>query len=173
MGKKLKYGSLDALTSIANIVNEAAEASKDKSRTIQTSSMPEVLGAALGAGAGGAIAFGLLYFLGTAGLSAVGITSGLAAAGAIVGGGMVAGIGVLTAPVALLGIIGYAIISKNKRKQLIQAKEALLQEVMIKHDTLLEEMKDKLNLTEERLQYLQALILLLQAAKKDLQEDLA
>lgn len=74
----------------------------------------EGLGAALGAGVGGAGAFGALFLAGTTGLSAAGITSGLAAAGALVGGGMVAGIGVLAAPVAVLGIAGYAIAKKRK-----------------------------------------------------------
>lgn len=74
----------------------------------------EGLGAALGAGMGGAGAFGALFLAGTTGLSAAGITSGLAAAGALVGGGMVAGIGVLAAPVAILGVAGYALAKKRK-----------------------------------------------------------
>lgn len=77
----------------------------------------EGLGAALGAGVGGAGAFGALFLAGTTGLSAAGITSGLAAAGALVGGGMVAGIGVLAAPVAVLGIAGYALAKKRKNAQ--------------------------------------------------------
>ena len=39
-----------------------------------------------------------LYGLGTVGLSAVGITSGLATIGSVVGGGMVAGVFVMAAP---------------------------------------------------------------------------
>ena len=74
----------------------------------------EGLGAAIGATAGGAGAFGALFLAGTTGLSAAGITSGLAAAGALIGGGMVAGIGVLAAPVAILGIGGYALAKKRK-----------------------------------------------------------
>lgn len=77
----------------------------------------EGLGAAIGATAGGAGAFGALFLAGTTGLSAAGITSGLAAAGALVGGGMVAGIGVLAAPVAILGITGYALAKKRKNAQ--------------------------------------------------------
>ncbi len=48
-----------------------------------------------GSGVGAAASFGALYTLGTTGVSAAGITSGLATAGSIVGGGMVAGIAVL------------------------------------------------------------------------------
>jgi hypothetical protein len=47
-----------------------------------------------GSGVGAAASFGALYTLGTTGVSAAGITSGLATAGSIVGGGMVAGIGI-------------------------------------------------------------------------------
>lgn len=74
----------------------------------------EGVGAALGAGIGGAGAFGALFLAGTTGLSAAGITSGLATAGALIGGGMVAGIGVLAAPMAILGVAGYALAKKRK-----------------------------------------------------------
>jgi len=56
-----------------------------------------------------------------AGLSAAGITSGLAAAGAIVGGGMLGGIFVLAAPVAILGVAGYAIAKKRHNAKLAAA----------------------------------------------------
>lgn len=74
--------------------------------------------AAVGSTLGGGASFTTLYFAGTAGLSATGITSGLAAAGGLVGGGMVAGIGVLAAPVAVLGIAGYAIAKKRRNAKL-------------------------------------------------------
>jgi hypothetical protein len=80
--KEIKnFKSLEALQSVVNVVNEASEAVKDKSRTIANSAIPDVLAGALGAGIGGVISFAALYGLGTVGLSAVGITSGLAAAG--------------------------------------------------------------------------------------------
>lgn len=69
-----------------------------------------------GSGVGAAASFGALYTLGTTGVSAAGITSGLATAGSIVGGGMVAGIAVLAAPVAVLGIGGYAIVKHKKMR---------------------------------------------------------
>lgn len=82
----------------------------------------EGLSTALGAGVGGAASFGALYGLGSVvGLSAPGITSGLAAAGSIVGGGMVAGIGVLAAPVVLLGIGGYTLAKRKKNAKLAVA----------------------------------------------------
>lgn len=81
----------------------------------------EGLATALGAGLGGAGSLAALSSLGYAGLSAAGITSGLATAGSIVGGGMVAGIGVLAAPVAVLGVVGYAIAKRHKNAKLAAA----------------------------------------------------
>jgi hypothetical protein len=81
----------------------------------------EGLATALGSSAGAAGSFAALYLLGTTGLSAAGITSGLATAGAIVGGGMVAGIGVLAAPIAALGVAGYAVAKKRRNAKLAAA----------------------------------------------------
>lgn len=81
----------------------------------------EGVATAVGAVVGGAGSLGALSSLGVAGLSAPGITSGLAAAGSIVGGGMVAGIGVLAAPVAILGVTGYALARRRKSAKLAAA----------------------------------------------------
>ena len=61
--------------------------------------------------------------------SAAGITSGLAAAGGIVGGGMVTGVFVLAAPVAVLGGVGVGVASHLKNKQLRQEKERLIRKL--------------------------------------------
>ena len=98
----MNFQSVEALQQVVNVVNEASNALNDKTRTIRESAIPEVLAGALGAGIGGVGSFATLYGLGTVGLSAAGITPGLAAAGALVGGGMVAGIFVLATPVVLL-----------------------------------------------------------------------
>ncbi len=81
----------------------------------------EGLATALGSTAGAAGSLAALSALGVSGLSAAGITSGLAAAGAVVGGGMVAGVGVLAAPVAALGVVGYAVAKKRKNAKLSAA----------------------------------------------------
>lgn len=79
----------------------------------------EGVATAVGAAAGGAGSLAALILGGkVVGLSAAGISSGLAAAGALVGGGMAAGIGVLAAPVALLGVAGYALAKKHKNAKL-------------------------------------------------------
>ncbi|OBZ09044.1 hypothetical protein A8L34_23140 [Bacillus sp. FJAT-27264] len=170
---KTLYKNTEALIPIQKIVTEAGAAVSDKARTIKTSDIPEVLGAVAGIGVGGAAGFGLLTILGVSGLSAAGITSGLATAGAVIGGGMVAGIGVLAAPAVILGVGGYALLSSNKKKRLVQTKEMLLQEALKKHDAIIRELKNNLNQTQERLEYLNTLNILLQGAIKDLKADLA
>ena len=78
----------------------------------------ESAGVTLGAASGGTISLAALWGLGSVvGLSGPGITSGLAAAGALLGGGMVAGIGVLAAPIAGLALGGYWFTNKIKRAQ--------------------------------------------------------
>ena len=89
----------------------------------------EGLGALIGATSGGAIALTALSSLGIAGLSAAGIATGLASAGALVGGGMVAGIGVLAAPIALLGIAGYALANSWKKSDMLAALNTAIEKL--------------------------------------------
>lgn len=175
----MRFASIESLQSVVNVVNEAGEALNDRSRTIKNSAIPEVLGGALGAGVGGVMSFAALYSLGTVGLAAAGITSGLAAAGAgvsaAIGGAlspMVAGVFVLAAPVAVLAAGGVGTIAAIKRRQLKQEKERLYQEALKKHNAIIKALKDEANAGKERLDYLQSLNILLQQAVKDLRLDL-
>lgn len=171
--KEMKFQSVDALQQVVNVVNEAAVAVSDKSRTIRESAIPEVLMGALGAGIGGIGSFAALYGLGSVvGLSAAGITSGLAAAGSIVGGGMVAGVFVLAAPVAVLAAGGVGLASHLKNKQLRQEKERLYKEALAKHQAIIKALKDEAEADKERLDYLQSLNILLSRAIDDLKADL-
>lgn len=170
--KEMVFQSVDSLQQIVNVVNEAAVAVNDSRRTIKESAIPEVLAGALGAGIGGAGSFAALYGLGMTGLSAAEITSGLAAAGAVVGGGMVAGIFVLAAPVAVLAAGSVGIASHQKSKKLHQEKERLYKEVLARHEAIIKALKDEADATGERLDYLQSLNILLQQALKDLRHDL-
>lgn len=179
MGKHIKknkdiiFRSVDSLKQVVNVVNEAAEAVKDKKRTIKESAIPEVLAGALGAGIGGVGAFAALYYLGAVvGLSAPGITSGLAAAGTVVGGGMVAGVFVLAAPVAVLAAGGVGVAAHINNKQLGQEKERLYKEVLARHEAIIKALKDEADADKERLDYLQSLNILLQRYVKDLRHDL-
>ena len=171
--KEMKFQSVEALQQVVNVVNEAAAAVSDKSRTIRESAIPEVLMGALGAGIGGIGSFAALYGLGSVvGLSAAGITSGLAAAGSLVSGGMVAGVFVLAAPVAILAAGGVGLASHLKNKQLRQEKERLYKEALAKHQAIIKALKDEAEADKERLDYLQSLNILLARAIDDLKADL-
>ena len=163
--KNMNFQSVDSLQSVVNVVNEAAAALKE-------SAIPEVLSGALGAGIGGIGSFAALYGLGTVGLSAAGITSGLAAAGSIVGGGMVAGVFVLAAPAVVLAAGGVGVASHLKNKQLKQEKERLYQEALRQHEAIIKALKEEVNADKERLDYLKSLNILLRRAVEDLQHDL-
>lgn len=170
--KEMVFQSVDSLQQVVNVINEAAAATNDKSRTIRESAIPEVLSGALGAGIGGIGSFAALYGLGTVGLSAAGITSGLAAAGSIVGGGMVAGVFVLAAPAVILAAGGVGVAAHLKNKQLRQEKERLYKEALVKHQAIIDALKEEADATKERVDYLQSLNILLQQAIKDLRKDL-
>lgn len=171
--KEMNFQSVDSLQQVVNVVNEAAAAVSDKSRTIRESAIPEVLMGALGAGIGGVGSFVALYGMGSVvGLSAAGITSGLAAAGGLVGGGMVAGVFVLAAPVAVLAAGGVGIASHLKNKQLRQEKERLYKEALVKHQAIIKALKEEADTDRERLDYLQSLNILLSRAIDDLKADL-
>lgn len=177
--KNMVFPSVDSLQQVVNVVNESSAAVSDKSRTIKESAIPEVLAGALGAGIGSVLSFAALYGLGTVGLSSAGIMSGLAAAGggvsAVIGGALsasVAGVFVLAAPVAVLAAGGVGVASHLKNKQLKQEKERLYKEALKKHEAIIKAIKEEVDATKERMDYLQSLNILLQRAIKDLSQDL-
>ena len=170
--KLMNFQSLDSLQPVVNVVNDASAALDDANRTIHESAIPEVVGGALGAAAGGIGSFAALYGLGTVGLSAAGMTSALATAGAGVGGGMAAGVFVWAVPVAVAAGVGVGVASNLRAKQLQQEKERLYKEALRKHQAIIQALKDEADASKERLDYLQSLNLLLGRAIKDLQKDL-
>ena len=155
------------------VVAEANAALQDKSRTIKTSEIPELLGAIAGGSVGVGAGFAIVSAAGYTGLSAAGLTSGLATLGALVGGGMAAGIFVAGLPMALLGVFGYGLLSRRNKRKLKQLKEALLQEAIKKHDVIIRELNQKVDLANDRTTYLESLNVLLQRAVQDLETDLA
>lgn len=171
--KDMKFQSTDALKTVQSVIDEADVALKDKSRKMQDSSMQEAIAGALGVGLGAGIGFAGLYLGGSVvGLSAAGITSGLAAAGALIGGGMAAGIAVLAAPAVVLGGIGVGVASHIKEEKLKQAKELLYKEAIKKQTAIIKALREEINADKERIEYLNGLNILLQAAIKDLKHDL-
>ncbi|MFA6670662.1 MAG: hypothetical protein WCS98_08540 [Bacillota bacterium] len=167
------FKSLDSLQSVEKVINEASTALKSKTNTIVNSAIPETLAGALGAGIGGVGSFAALFYGGSVvGLSAAGISSGLAAAGAVVGGGMVAGIFVLAAPIVVLGAGGVGIASSIKNKKLKEAKDRLLKLAIEKNHAINKALKEEINATKERADYLNSINILLQRAINDLKADL-
>jgi hypothetical protein len=167
------YETLSALKPIQKLVSEAGAAIDDTARTLFKSDIPEVLGAAGGIGAGAAAGAGILTAgaaSGTAGAAA--LTSGLATAGALIGGGMVAGIGVIAAPAVVLGVAGVWVVARRNKRKLLQAKERLLQEALRKRDALLRELHSTNSSNRERTDYLSGLVTQLQAAVDNLRGDL-
>lgn len=170
--RSMNFQSIESLQPVVNVVNDAAAALDDTGRTIRESAIPEVVGGALGAAAGGTVSFAALYGLGSVGLSAAGMTSALAAAGGVVGGGMAAGVFVLAAPVAITAGVGVGVASKLKATQLQQEKERLYKEALKKHQAIIQALKDEADASKERLDYLQSLNVLLARAVEDLRKDL-
>lgn len=132
----------------------------DKLDTAKTSGA-DVGGAAAGAGVGAAASFAALYGLGIPGLSAAGITSALAAAGALVGGGMVAGVGVLAAPIALLGVAGYAVMNNKKQARIKQLQRDVLTKAVQKQTDILERLQNKASMSADHAAELQQRVQLL------------
>ena len=168
--KDMTYQSLDALKPGELVINEAAEAVKDPTRTSVDSAIPEILGAIGGGTAGGIFASGLIYGLGHVGLSAAGLTSGLKALG--FGVSMMTGVGVATAIVAVPAVAGYAFINHAKHKKLLQEKERLYKEALKKHDAIINELNKKDKLSSDRIEYLNKLNILLRQAINELRADL-
>ncbi|MBD0780103.1 hypothetical protein HPE56_20075 [Maribacter sp. ANRC-HE7] len=83
-----------------------------------TKAEKEQISEQIGAVGGGILGFGgiasAISASGVAGLSAVGITSGLASIGAIIGGGMIAGVVVSAAIPIAIGAIGYKVVKGIK-----------------------------------------------------------
>lgn len=171
--KDMKFQSQDALKTVQSVIDDADKALNDKSRRMSDSPIGEALAGAVGVGVGAGIGFAGLYLGGSvAGLSAAGITSGLAAAGALVGGGMVAGIAVLAAPAVALGGIGMGVASHVRNKKLREAKELIYKNAIAKQTAIVKALKQETDADKERIDYLNGLNILLQAAIKDLKHDL-
>lgn len=173
--KDMKFQSQDALKTVQAVIDDADKALKDKSRRMEDSPIGEAVAGAVGVGVGvgAGIGFAGLYLGGSVvGLSAAGITSGLAAAGSLIGGGMVAGIAVLAAPAVVLGGAGIGVASHMKNKKLHEAKDLLYKNALAKQSAILKALKEESDADKDRMEYLNGLNILLQAAIKDLQHDL-
>ena len=169
----MRFQSQDALKTVQSVIDDADLALNDKSRRMSDSPIGEALAGAVGVGVGAGIGFAGLYLGGSVvGLSAAGITSGLAAAGGLIGGGMVAGIAVLAAPAVALGGISMGVASHLRNKKLREAKELIYKNAIAKQTAIVKALKQETDADKERIDYLNGLNILLQAAIKDLKHDL-
>lgn len=171
--KDMRFQSQDALKTVQSVIDDTDLALNDKSRRMSDSPIGEALAGAVGVGVGAGIGFAGLYLGGSVvGLSAAGITSGLAAAGGLIGGGMVAGIAVLAAPAVALGGIGMGVASHVRNKKLREAKELIYKNAIAKQTAIVKALKQETDADKERIDYLNGLNILLQAAIKNLKHDL-
>lgn len=102
-----------------DLVSEKQQAQKEVKEVLDDLArdypgITEGLAACVGSTLGTVGSLTALYFIGTTGFSAAGITSGLATAGSIVATGMLGGIVVLTLPAALAGVAFFAVAKKRK-----------------------------------------------------------
>lgn len=114
--------SVETLAMKASIVEslrtKAAEDLRDVLQNLEKkhAGITEGLATAIGAGTGAATSLTAMSSLGTvSGLSAAGVKTGLVAAGGLLGGGALLGLGVLTAPVAALGMVGYSVAKRRQK----------------------------------------------------------
>ena len=171
---QLNYASVEALRPVKRLLDEAAAALNDHAQsTLHETPIPEILGSAVG-WRGAATGAGILSVSAAAGTSgAAALTSGLAAAGGVVGGGMIAGIAVVAAPAVVLGIVAYGGTAHFvKGMRLKSAKEAMLQELIKKHDAVLRQLRSETDANAARVESLKAMVAKLLDAIRNLQEDL-
>lgn len=177
--KDMNFQSIDSLNQVVKLINEASAVLNDKRKTIKGSAIPEVAVSLAGTSVGCAIAIFLLYYLGVAGLSAAGLTSGLAAIGlalsVLIGGiisPMLTGIIVLIVLVAVLAVFPTLIYLRYKNRKFRLNKERLYKEALQNHEAIIKALKDEAATSKERIDYLQSLNILLQRAIKDLGKDI-
>ena len=169
----MRFQSQDALKTVQAVIDDADLALHEKSRKMKDSPIGEAVAGAVGVGVGAGIGFAGLYLGGSVvGLSAAGITSGLAAAGTLIGGGMAAGVAVLAAPAVVLGGTAMGVTSHIRNKRLKEAKELIYKNAIAKQTAIVKALKEETDADKERIDYLNGLNTLLQAAIKDLQHDL-
>lgn len=85
---------------------------------------------------------------------------------------MTAGIAVLAAPAVILGGAGLATASHLRNKKLNEAKQIAYKDAIAKQTAILNALKEESNADKERIDYLNGLNVLLQAAIEDLKHDL-
>ena len=166
--KDMNYRSLESLERIEKLCEETDVALNTKHKKVKGVSV--ILGAIIVVGVlilCMMIAYLLLINLGTAGLSAVGITSALAA----LGGSMVGGIFVIGLIIAVPPILAGAIYFTIRELKFKSEKDFLYKEALKKQQAVVKALQEEVNADSERINYLNELNVLLKRTIKELNED--
>jgi hypothetical protein len=171
--RRAVYRTAEALVPVQKLLREAGVALSEKRRASWNFKVPPVIGAAAGTAAGGAVGAATVTLGAAAGAhGAAAITSGLAFAGSIVGGGMVAGMAVAAAPAAVLAVAGYAALARRNQRKLVLEKQALLQDALRKHDAVIRAQQQANIANADELSYLRGLVARLEEVIGNLRGDL-
>jgi hypothetical protein len=167
------YRTAEALVPVRKVLEDTARALAERSRRSLNLRLPPAVGAAAGTVAGGAAGFAGMTVGAASGASgAAAMTSGLAAAGSLIGGGMLAGMAVIAAPAVVLGVAGYAAVANHNHKKLVVQKQAILQEALRKQAAVQERLRADLDSREADVAHLQALSARLAEIIENLRGDL-
>ncbi len=169
--RELVYKNMASLNAIKKIINETNSTLEDPNQLEFSNDLKEIMGGSLGGVLGIGIGGFTIVAAGT-GSKVMLVTSGLAAVGGMVGGGMMTGMAVAAAPAAILGAGGAYLYSLRNKERLIQEKQRLVNEIDRKQVLLVKALKDKVNQQEERLAHLEDFQTLLRNSKKSLMDDL-
>jgi hypothetical protein len=174
LGRKSEvYRTAEALVPVRKVLEDTARALAEKSKRPLNLRLPPAVGAAAGTAAGGAAGFAGMTVGAASGASgAAAMTSGLAAAGSLIGGGMLAGMAVVAAPAVVLGVAGYAALANHNHKKLVIQKQAILQEALRKQTAIQDRLRADLDNREADVAHLQALSARLAEIIENLRGDL-
>ena len=170
MKNKQHFETTDELKFVVGIINESAVAVNDKSRDILNSPLSDVLIAGLGYAGGAGISGSLLYFLGTRGFSAPGITSALKRIGF---GSMKRGVIFIALPAVILMTGGTLIARKVRANKVYEEKQRLIKIAIERLHSIVETQKSEFNAAKQRMDYLNSLNIMLTKIIEELQEDIA
>ena len=173
MFRKLIYPTRGSLKPVQDVLTEAAELCDEKFLSNWKLDVPPAAGGAIGAAAGVGVGKGTLVVGAAAGTKgAAALTSGSAFAGHAVGAGMAAGIGIVAAPVAALGAVGYSVFRHKQKKQLVAEKKELLGEAEVRRKSVQDLRTKWLERNRALEDRLQGCLVRLDDAIKHLRDDL-
>ena len=170
--KQMHFKSVDDLKKVTAIINETAVAIQAPGKVLDNSPIAVIISAAIGKGIVGNETFLEIYEIGESQMESQEDPNELIKKIAI-GGGVTAGIIVLSAPVLALAGAGVLGVTALKSKKLLEEKQRLLDEANKKHKALLQTIERETDASDARRGYLQGLNVLLEHAIMDLQDDIA